>query len=312
LTIDDLLVATSRTFAPGIHALRPELRTPIAVAYLILRVSDFLEDTTSLPGDTKVRLLGRWADALTSGRLPEDLTEALEAADDDIPDTLAARHVARIFEAVEELDPPAREVVVRYTASSTLGMARWVERGPDFRVEADLDDYMHEVAGKVGLLLTELFLLTPGAVRADRAPMMELASEFGLALQTVNVIRGLHEDPERGWDFVPASFRDAAIGEDPDGAVLDAMVRKAERHIAAGVRYMRGLGRLRARDIRFFCALPLLLAAATVSLSRGNPQVFRVPVKLERHTVVRIAALTRSFCFSDRWLYWYCGRLLGS
>lgn len=310
MTIDELLVATSRTFAPGIHALRPELRTPIAVAYLILRVSDFLEDTTSLPGDAKVRLLGEWADALTGGRLPGDLIEALEAADDDIPDTLAARHVGQIFEAVEALDPAAREVVVRYTASSTRGMARWVERGPDFRVEADLDDYMHEVAGKVGLLLTELFLLTPGTVRGDRAPMMELANEFGLALQTVNVIRGLHEDPERGWDFIPASFRDGAIGEDPDAAVLDAMIAKAERHIAAGVRYMEGLGRRRARDIRFFCALPLLLAAATLSISRGNPRVFTTAVKLERRRVARVAALTRAFCVSDRWLRWYCGRLL--
>lgn len=310
MTIDDLLVATSRTFAPGIHALRPELREPIGVAYLILRVSDFLEDTTSLPGEVKVRLLGEWADALTRGRLSRELMEALEAADDTIPDTLAARHVVQIFEALEGLHPSAREVVVRYTASSTLGMARWVERGPDFRVEADLDDYMHEVAGKVGLLLTELFFLTPGVVREAREPMMALANEFGLALQTVNVIRGLHEDPERGWDFIPASFRDAAVGEDTKAAVLEAMVAKAERHIAAGIRYMAGLEGVGARDIRFFCALPLLLAAATVSLSRGNPQVFRSAVKLGRPRVVRVAALTRAFCVSDRWLRWYCGRLL--
>ena len=38
-------------------------------------------------------------------------------------------------------------------------MARWTERGPVFRTEADLDDYMHEVAGRVGHLLTELFVL---------------------------------------------------------------------------------------------------------------------------------------------------------
>ncbi len=312
MTLDDLLVATSRTFAPGIHALRPELREPIGVAYLVLRVSDFLEDTVTIPDGEKVELLGSWAGALTSGALPAGLRAHLEGARDDIPDTLAARHVVSIFEALQGLEPRAREVVVRYTSSSTLGMARWVRRGPDFGAEADLDDYMHEVAGKVGLLLTELFLLQPGVVREERDAMMELANEFGLALQTVNVIRGLHEDPERGWDFIPRAFRNGAGGAEGDPAVLAALVRKAERHIEAGLRYLRGLGRQGVSDVRFFCALPLLLAAATLSRSRDNPEVFREAVKLDRRRVVRIAGLTRAFCRSDRWLGWYCRRLLAA
>lgn len=310
MTIDELLVATSRTFAPGIHALRPELREPVAVAYLVLRVSDFLEDTTSLPDERKLELLSGWAAALDSGHLTAELQEALEGADDTIPDTLAARHVGLIFAAVQGLEPRAREVVVRHTASSTLGMARWVDRGPDFLSEADLDDYMHEVAGKVGFLLTELFLLMPGVVRGEEERMMTLAREFGLALQTVNVIRGLHEDPQRGWDFIPSSFREVPEGAEPPMAVLDIMVRKAERHIEAGLRYLRGLGG--AADVRFFCALPLLLAAATLSASRGNPGVFQGAVKLERSRVVRIAALTRAFSRWDGWLSWYCRRLLAS
>ena len=71
---------------------------------------------------------------------------------------------------------------------STLGMARWIRRGPDLADEEDLDDYMHEVAGRVGLLITELFALDIEQVSRRRVEMLTLGREFGLALQTVNVI----------------------------------------------------------------------------------------------------------------------------
>ena len=311
-SLDELLVATSRTFAPGIHALRPSLRRPIGIAYLVLRVSDFLEDTTSLADGDKVDLLEAWAEALGTGTLAPTLRRVLEGADDGTPDALAANHVARVFEALRALEDGSGEIVARHTASSTLGMARWIRHGPQFETEAELDDYMHEVAGKVGLLLTDLFLATPGVVRAPRDRMMHLANEFGLALQTVNVIRGLHEDIHRGWDFVPTSFRGSPPGPRDDPAVLRAFTEKAERHVRAGVSYIRGLERLGARDVRFFCALPLFLAAGTLRLSRGNPRVFREPVKLQRSQVGRTVMLTRMLASSDRWVRWYGLRLLGS
>jgi len=310
-SLDDLLVATSRTFAPGIHALRPALRHPIGIAYLVLRVSDFLEDTVSLDDGRKVELLEEWADALNTGRLAPRLRSTLERADDGTPDALAANHVHQVFDALQGLEEEAREVVSRYTASSTRGMAGWVRRGPVFGSESDLDDYMHEVAGKVGLLLTELFLAIPGVVRVPGDRMMELANEFGLALQTVNVIRGLHEDIHRGWDFVPRSFRERGRGGRADPMVLHALTEKAERHIVAGIHYIRGLRGGAARDVRFFCALPLFLAAGTLRLSRGNPIVFEEPVKLSRSQVGRTVALTRAFASSDLWVRWYGLRLLG-
>ncbi len=311
-SLDELLLATSRTFAPGIHALRGSLRRPIGIAYLVLRVSDFLEDTTSLEDGDKVELLEEWAEALVTGTLPPELRRVLEAADDGTPDALAANHVARVFEALGGLEDGSGEIVVRHTASSTRGMARWIRRGPQFETEAELDDYMHEVAGKVGLLLTDLFLATAGVVRAPRDRMMHLANEFGLALQTVNVIRGLHEDIHRGWDFVPASFRGTPPGPRDHPAVLRAFTEKAERHVLAGVSYIRGLERFGARDVRFFCALPLFLAAGTLRLSRDNPRVFTEPVKLQRSEVGRTVTLTRMLAASDRWVRWYGLRLLGS
>src|SRR5690606_20982894 len=106
------------------------------------------------------------------------------ALDDDSPDALVARHAARVHAALVGLPEAARGIIATHTRDSTRGMARWVRRGPDFPDEAALDDYMHEVAGRVGWLLTVLFAETVPEVAARRDRMRDLGREFGLALQT--------------------------------------------------------------------------------------------------------------------------------
>src|SRR5690606_27211859 len=142
--------------------------------------------------------------------------------------------------------------------------------------------------------------------------------EFGLALQTVNVIRGLHSDWTRGWIFVPRSF---VPGGDPaalfaagapdralEEAVLERLVRKADGHLAAAERYITAIPR-RARGVRLFCLLPYLFAVRTLALSRGNPRVFREEVKIGRSEVARIVAGARLWGGSNRWVRWYAARL---
>src|SRR5687767_7360913 len=55
-----LLRATSRTFAIGIENLPAGLRETIRTAYLLLRVSDYIEDSVELSPETKARLLSLW------------------------------------------------------------------------------------------------------------------------------------------------------------------------------------------------------------------------------------------------------------
>jgi hypothetical protein len=85
-------------------------------------------------------------------------------------------------------------------------MARWVLRGPVVLKEEDMDDYMFEVAGRVGYLSTEVFAWYSKAIKNRQDLLMPLAKETGLALQTVNILRGLRKDFERGWIYVPESY----------------------------------------------------------------------------------------------------------
>ncbi len=149
-------------------------------------------------------------------------------------------------------------------------MARWQEHGPFVRDEAEMDDYMHEVAGRVGWLLTEVFALHSPAIAAQKDRLMGLGREFGLALQTVNIIRGMRKDFERGWIFVPETFcghagLDSVQLFDPAHEpaalqVLGMLTAKARRHLDNGVAYIRLLPR-RLRRLRLFCIWPLLFAA---------------------------------------------------
>ena len=309
-TLNELLHAASRTFAVGIDLLPHPLRSEVETAYLLLRVSDYLEDNESMEPSRKCELLEQWARVLEGTEPVAALERAMGPAEEATPDALVARHVAQVTAALEGFRPAALTVVVRHVKDSTLGMARWIRRGPDLADEDDLDDYMHEVAGRVGWLLTELFALDIGRVSRRRAEMLTLGREFGLALQTVNVIRGLHSDWRRGWIYVPRSFGGDERGIDPDreDSALAHLVLKAERHLGSARRYVLALPR-RHHGVRIFCVLPYLFAVRTLAVSKGNRAVFREEVKIDRSEVRSIVRDARLFGWSNRWIERYSAEL---
>ena len=317
-SLHTLLVRSSRTFAVGIEILPEPLREEITVAYLLLRVSDYLEDNQELDDGEKVALLQEWRRVLGGGGDRAALIDRLKQAREDTPDALVARHTDAVLVGLDRLAHGARRILVRRVRESSAGMARWTERGSVFETEEDLDDYMHEVAGRVGHLLTELFTLRLSGLGAVRERMMRLGREFGLALQTVNVIRGLHEDRERGWIYVPAAFLpepriDPRKLFDPSNqavamAVLARLVTKADRHLDAARAYIRLIPR-RHHGVRLFCMLPLFFAVRTLALSRGNPDVLERETKMTRREVIAVTRNARVMGFSNRWIEWYCGRL---
>lgn len=317
-TLQELLVLSSRTFAVGIGILPEPLRREITVAYLLLRVSDYLEDNQELGNADKVAQLLKWKRVLGREDERAALVERLKAVREDTPDAVVARNAAAVLDGLERLAPDARDILVRRVGESSAGMARWIRRGSAFETEADLDDYMHEVAGRVGHLLTDLFALRLSGLGRAGDRMMQLGREFGLALQTVNVIRGLHKDRDRGWVYIPADFiadrrvrpADLFRPEHREAAMkaLGKLVQKAERHLRAAHTYIRMIPR-RHHAVRLFCMLPLFFAVRTLALSRGNPEVLERATRMTRLEVVAVTRNAKLLGFSNRWIEWYCGRL---
>jgi phytoene/squalene synthetase len=160
-------------------------------------------------------------------------------------------------------------------------------------------------------MLTHILAWHLEPLRELKDEMLPLACEFGLALQTVNVIRGLRKDYERGWIFVPESFC-ARVGirrpdlfkpENLETAmkVVDMLTEKAERHLRKGLAYVKLIPR-RYHRIRLAAMWPLFFAVRTLAISRQNSQVLQNEAKISRDEVRQIVADTQQWGWSNRWL----------
>jgi farnesyl-diphosphate farnesyltransferase len=162
---------------------------------------------------------------------------------------------------------------------------------------SDLERYCYFVAGTVGHMLTELFLVHMG--EQDRETLRALrtrAESFGAGLQLVNILKDVSDDRARGCAFVPRELTD--LGDLPLAQLTEARRRRdAHRAIAPlfdlartklneALEYTLAIPEEHA-SIRLFCLLPVWMAARTLVLARDNDDVFlsERPVKIARDEV---------------------------
>jgi farnesyl-diphosphate farnesyltransferase len=299
----DMLVKVSRSFASVIHQLPSTLLVDIMVFYLVLRALDTIEDDTSLPSKIKITALENFAQkALLSKKdepwtLVDDSGVVVAVGDGDERELLLQfDKVRRIF---DRLPVPSQDVIVDITHRMAHGMASFVNR--DFRQGTlnieEYNLYCHYVAGLVGEGLSRLF----AASGMETDPIFSsssdqhLSNQMGLFLQKTNIIRDYLEDYVDGRAFWPQSIwkRHAAGTGDLGYFVLqnDPFVRKRSMRclnelvtdalelVPDCLTYM---GRLRCEEIFRFCAIPQVMAVATLEKCFGNLDVFTGVVKIRR------------------------------
>lgn len=291
----------------------------MTVAYLLFRVSDYLEDNPVLRRGEKAELLRSWEQVL-AGALPETkLQGALGTLPQDDSEAEVAHRFSQILDKLDELQPEVGEAIRNRARETTLGMERRQRKGPRIETEQELDEYMHYVAGVVGLMITEVFSSISISVRSRRRTLLPLAREYGLGLQTVNIIRGVRKDRERGWIFVPEEYcRKEGISSeelfspersDASLRVVQRLANKAERHLQDGLRYVEQLPRSLYR-VRVATMWPLMFAAKTLSVTGNNPNVLFGEAKMSRRDVMRIVRHTIAMGWSNRWVRRYFHALL--
>lgn len=316
----DMLKRVSRTFALSIDQLPNILRDSVSISYLLLRVSDCLEDNEAIPAKEKPQLLRLWASILVGGHPVGELINYLRGLDGACdPEVFVAQHADYILGLHQRLPEEVQSIICNYVKQTSLGMARWQEHGPYVETEAEMDDYMHQVAGLVGYLLTDLFAWYSKRIAQRKEYLRPLAREYGLALQTVNIIRGMRKDYERGWVFVPRTFYES-VGLTRDGIfdpanadkailLVNMLADKAERHLINGIAYITSFPCIQHR-IRLGCMWPLFFAVKTLAISRNNIQVILDEAKISRQQVTEIIKKTTLFGWSNRWLKSYYQELL--
>jgi len=300
------LPGVSRTFALGISLLRDPLRDAVGLGYLLCRVLDTLEDAAEWPIADRIRLLERAASSLGSGVDLDGLGSAIsslaKAHPFDRADSALCVNAPLVFQALRELPQEWASAIYRPAAAMARGMAETLAIGGEetpveLSTEAELDQYCYFVAGTVGEMLTNLFQLDrQDWSSATLTGLRRQSVDFGLGLQMVNVIKDVTDDFARGVVYLPRSLLGIAGADlnqllaDPTGDAAQLVVgRVAGRALGcldAAMAYTLTIPE-RERDVRLFCALPLLLALRTLAraatdlnsfASNSAPKVSRVEV----------------------------------
>ncbi|HKH46892.1 MAG TPA: squalene/phytoene synthase family protein [Thermoanaerobaculia bacterium] len=288
MDLEQLLIATSRTFALAIPLLPDPIRREVTLSYLLFRIADTFEDAAAWPRERRVEALEQFAhllerfDPAATAELSRRWTEEVPCEQPAYRDLLA--EVPAVLEAFFALAPEAVELIREHTARTARGMAGFVARvtpAGELRLAglADLQDYCYVVAGIVGELLTELFLLEHPVLAPVAAELRGRSRAFGEGLQLVNILKDSASDATQGRLYLP---------EGVDRAQILALAR---RDLAEAAAYALTLQRAGAeRGLVAFNALPIHLAYATLdrieTAGPGSkltrPEVFAIVQRLHR------------------------------
>ncbi|WP_298928748.1 squalene/phytoene synthase family protein [uncultured Ramlibacter sp.] len=299
-----LLRGVSRSFYLSIRLLPPPLREPIAVAYLLARATDTVADTTGLPAPQRLvqlQVLGLAIEGYSKAReaIPA-LAASFSALQQDPAETALIQALPQCLAWLDALGPAdradVREVLRKITHGQMLDVERFGDGGA-LQALADaqeLHGYTYLVAGCVGEFWTTLcqrHLAGFATLQAQR--MLELARDYGMGLQLVNILRDLPADLAAGRCYLPRDELAAAgltpqdlLRESALAAPLQARWRgEAARKLVAGMDYALAVN---SRRVRAASALPALLGARTLALL-AQPQALGQRVKVPRSEVRAMA-----------------------
>jgi farnesyl-diphosphate farnesyltransferase len=286
--LEQLLIATSRTFALAIPLLPEPTRLEVTLSYLLFRVADTFEDAASWPRALRIEALAQF-DALLETPDREEIAAISRRWAEEVPceqlgyrDLLAG--LPEVLDSFFALRPEAVALIRDHVLRTSRGMAGFVARTTDdgelrLRDVADLQAYCYVVAGIVGELLTELFLLGRPRLEPVAARLRERSRAFGEGLQLVNILKDSASDATQGRRYLP------------EGVDRAEVLSLARQDLLAAREYVLALQSAGAeRGLVAFNALPVRLA--TASLDRveqagpgsklTRPEVYAIVQRLNR------------------------------
>jgi farnesyl-diphosphate farnesyltransferase len=269
----------SRSFAVVIRQLSPELRDAVCVFYLALRALDTIEDDLSTDFDQRMSWLNDFHNNIGN---PAFRLKNVGDTPDYIELMENYHHVAIAYNG---LKPKYQSVIKEIAREMGLGMAHFAQN--EVITKADYDKYCHYVAGLVGIGLSQLFAAS-GIENQELLSQLTIANSMGLFLQKTNITRDYAEDVEQGRFFWPkeiwSQYADekASMYKNPSPEsmqCLNHMVNNALAHYTDCLDY---LTMLQDKSVFRFCAIPQVMALATLRLVYNNPLVFSENVKMDK------------------------------
>ena len=316
VALEQHVQTVSRSFAMVINQLREPLRHEVQVAYLLFRLGDNIEDTSSLAPDEKRDLLGGLLRAFQHGEPFGDVLRARQASEwQDLTDDERRLFAATdtIIRSFGELSAEARRALLDEAQAMFQGMARVQGACREGRYlvlpdTAALEEYCYYVAGTVGDYLTRRFLAQlPGLDATPHAQLLGARRSLALVLQVTNILRDVRDDHDHGHIFYPRSCFDRFDAErlmTPEyrPEVLragDRMVRWLLPHIRLASAYILGLPAAQV-SLRLFCIVPYVMALKTLAAAVNQPALTGpTPIKIPRSETLRTVLVARTLAPFD-------------
>ncbi|KAJ1306460.1 hypothetical protein OPQ81_007463 [Rhizoctonia solani] len=307
----EFLDMTSRSFAAVIKELEGDMARMVCMFYLVLRGLDTIEDDMTIPDEKKQILLRSFHEKLSTPGW------TFKESGPDEKDRQLLVEFDQVITEMGLLKPEYREIITDICQKMQTGMADYAHRAalvqsydpssglpkpsPYLENIAEYDLYCHYVAGLVGEGLSRLFAAS-GKEVTWLGEQLTLSNSMGLLLQKTNILRDLREDVDQGRYFWPREFwgvyngSEKAAHQRGDGTAsprpkilamfaLSAMTLDALRHATDALDY---LALLKNQSVFNFCAIPAVMALATLEVCFMNPDIFRRNVKIRKGQAVQL------------------------
>jgi farnesyl-diphosphate farnesyltransferase len=299
---DDMLGKVSRSFAMVIRQLPKDLCIDILIFYLVLRALDTVEDDMeAFKGKEHIKCdhLNNFykTSLVTDGWNMDGVGEADEK--------VLLQNFHKVIIVFKSLSPSSQEIIADITKRMGQGMASYVSKDLG-QGTVTLDDYYlycHFVAGLVGEGLSRLFTSSGNENSQVAEVSKTLSNTMGLFLQKTNIIRDYLEDYVDGRAFWPQEvwklytntndLGEFAKKENINNAIccLNHLVTDALECIPECVEYME---LLKTEEVFRFCAIPQVMAIATLNDLYNNPNVFTGVVKIRKGLAVKLMLDTKT------------------
>ena len=245
----------------------------------------------NIPNDVKKEMLLSFADRMNKEEF------ILENVGDtqDYQDLML--HFDIVIREYNKLAPEYKEVITEITNEMAIGMNKYAHKNVE--TYADWDDYCYYVAGLVGIGLSKLFL----ASQLETSKKLEsdaLSNEMGLFLQKTNITRDFAEDleqgrifwPEESWKNKAKTLEELQTNESLGLAALNEVVINALQHVPACLEFLECLEN---PQVFRFCAIPQLMAIATLNELYDNPKVLHTNVKIRKGKTAKYFMAVQGF-----------------
>jgi farnesyl-diphosphate farnesyltransferase len=203
----------------------PEVESPLddylAVAYLICRVVDNIEDTLQ-PFEWQQERFAEFSMLLDAPHKAEQLLTDWDLFDwpglnDSEKELMTSKNGLMLWQTYAQMSDRYREPIRHWASRMASGMERsgnpytsdYFFNHGDIRLpiqESDYDLYCFYVAGTVGRMITELAVLFYGVDGQVAQTLIKGSDACGRALQKTNIVKDFANDLQRGVCFLPGEW----------------------------------------------------------------------------------------------------------